>query len=90
MTPATQKAHPIDIATEIGETMMMGLRLTREGVSQKAFYRRFRQAIKNVYGTQVERLTSMGLLEWAGKNQDILRLTSKGRFLGNRVFMEFL
>ena len=90
VTPATQEAHPIDIATEIGETMMMGLRLTREGVSQKAFYRRFRQAIKNVYGTQVERLTSMGLLEWAGKNQDILRLTSKGRFLGNRVFMEFL
>jgi len=89
-TPATQDSLPIDLATEIGETMMMGLRLTEEGVSQEVFYQRFGQTILEIYGTQIERLTSIGLLEWAGKDQDVLRLTSKGRFLGNRVFVEFL
>ena len=34
---------------------------------------------------------SLGLLEWASYNGEmVLRLTSKGRLLGNQVFMEFI
>ncbi len=35
----------------------------------------------------LEKLTRQGLLEWAGEK---LRLTQRGRLLGNRVFVEFI
>lgn len=40
-TPATIEVTPIDQETEIGETMMMGLRLVTEGVSDMEFQQRF-------------------------------------------------
>jgi len=90
LTPATASAQPIDRQSEIGETMMMGLRLTREGVSSDTFQARFGQPLMDVFAAQIQRLTSHGLLEWAGEAGDRLRLTSKGRLLGNQVFMEFI
>jgi oxygen-independent coproporphyrinogen-3 oxidase len=90
ITPAIQLTHYVDFVTEMGETMMMGLRLTQEGVPTDVFRKRFGQSIQAIYGTQIVRLISTGLLEWHGKNQDVLRLTSKGRFLGNQVFKEFV
>jgi hypothetical protein len=32
----------------------------------------------------------LGLLEWAGADGEYLRLTRRGRLLGNRVFVEFI
>jgi oxygen-independent coproporphyrinogen-3 oxidase len=90
-TPGTHAIHPIDRQTEIGETMMMGLRLTREGVSERKFSMRFGQSLEELFRVQIERLESLGLLEWASYDGEIvLRLTSKGRLLGNQVFMEFI
>ena len=89
-TPAAAQVTQIDTQTEIGETMMMGLRLTREGVSQTVFRMRFGRQMTDVFGTQIERLRGLGLLEWAGTQQDVLRLTPRARFVGNRVFMEFI
>jgi oxygen-independent coproporphyrinogen-3 oxidase len=89
-THATAAAHRIDRQTEMGEMMMMGLRLTREGVSNKRFVERFGTNIQDEFGSRVEYLVNSGLLEWAGKNHDTLRLTWRGRLLGNRVFMEFV
>jgi oxygen-independent coproporphyrinogen-3 oxidase len=89
-THATVAAHRIDRQTEMGEMMMMGLRLTREGVSNKRFVERFGTNIQDEFGSRVEDLVNSGLLEWAGKNHDTLRLTWRGRLLGNRVFMEFV
>jgi coproporphyrinogen III oxidase-like Fe-S oxidoreductase len=43
-----------------------------------------------VYGAQIERLSSLDLLEWAGPGGDVMRLTRRGRLLGNQVFMEFI
>ncbi|MEW5870250.1 MAG: radical SAM family heme chaperone HemW [Chloroflexota bacterium] len=90
VTPATQSAQVIERAAEIAETMMMGLRLTLEGVSDRAFQARFGQSLEQVFVRQIERLLRLGLLEWAGEDKDILRLTSKGRLLGNQVFVEFI
>jgi oxygen-independent coproporphyrinogen-3 oxidase len=84
---ATLDALPIDLATEMAETMMMGLRLTREGVSDAQFQERFATSIKIVFAEEVYKLANWGLLEWIG---DVLRLTPKGRLLGNQVFMEFV
>jgi oxygen-independent coproporphyrinogen III oxidase len=86
-TPATEHVTPIDRAAEIAETMMMGLRLTQEGVSEAAFRARFGQSLLEVFTGPISRLISLGLLEWAG---DRLRLTERGRLLGNQVFVEFV
>jgi oxygen-independent coproporphyrinogen-3 oxidase len=89
-TPATITCQPIDQMTEMKETMMMGLRLTQEGVSRDEFKLRFKQDMYEVFGLEIERLLDTGLVRWSGKNKEILRLTTKGRLLGNRVFQEFV
>jgi oxygen-independent coproporphyrinogen III oxidase len=87
-TPAVVEATPVDKQAEMGETMMMGLRLTREGVSDKNFARRFGISLRDAYGREINRLLKLELLEW--ENEDTLRLTPRGRLLGNQVFMEFI
>lgn len=89
-TPATVQILPIYVEAEIGETMMMGLRLVMEGVSDKDFQKRFRMSLRTRYGSKIESLISRCLLEWSGEANDTLRLTRRGRLLGNQVFMEFI
>ncbi|UCH58977.1 MAG: radical SAM family heme chaperone HemW [Anaerolineales bacterium] len=86
-TPATSNINPVNKETEMGETMMMGLRLVQEGVSQETFFNRFGVALVDVYGPEIKILLQQGLLEWQG---DILRLTAHGRLLGNQVFLKFI
>jgi oxygen-independent coproporphyrinogen-3 oxidase len=89
-TPATIQLNPIDTDTEIGETMMMGLRLVLEGVSNQEFQRRFGISLQERFSAQIDRLISFGLLEWTGDQWERLRLTKKGHLLGNQVFKEFI
>jgi oxygen-independent coproporphyrinogen III oxidase len=89
-TPATIQMNPIDTETEIGETMIMGLRLVLEGISNKEFQQRFGISLQEQFGTQINRLISFGLLEWTGEQMQRLRLTEKGHLLGNQVFKEFI
>lgn len=87
LTPATEQAQVIDPLTEMQETMLMGLRLTREGVSRQRFEQRFHRSMEEVFGPAINSLVSLGLLEWHGER---VCLTARGRLLGNRVFMEFV
>lgn len=90
-TPATQNLAPIDRSAEIADTMMMGLRLTREGVAEKQFEQRFKLSLEEKFSRQIERLINLGLLEWFQTPYcRILRLTYAGRLLGNQVFREFI
>jgi oxygen-independent coproporphyrinogen-3 oxidase len=89
-TPATVSAIPVDERSAMGEFMMMGLRLTEEGVSQAEFHRRFGIPIEDVYGSEIEELVGLKLLEKAGAEGDILRLTPGGRLLGNQAFVRFI
>jgi oxygen-independent coproporphyrinogen-3 oxidase len=89
-TPATVHAQPIDLQTEMNETMMMGLRLTREGVSRSSFSARFGEDLRVVYAETIDRFIGLRLLEWEGENGDHLRLTKRGYLLGNQVFSEFI
>jgi oxygen-independent coproporphyrinogen III oxidase len=86
-TPATQNLIPIDPETEMRETMIMGLRLTEAGVSAEMFKARFGTALLDVFGGEIEKLINWGLLEWRA---DSLRLTPRGRLLGNQVFVAFV
>lgn len=87
ITPATVSAEPVDTQREMGETMMMGLRLVSEGVSLSGFAARFGASLDQVYGRAISNLQQRGLLETAA---GALRLTQQGRLLGNQVFMEFV
>jgi len=89
-TPATVQAERIDRQTEMGEVMMMGLRLVQEGIRRQAFLERFGESLEGVFGAQIERLLGLGLLEWGGEGAACLRLTKRGRLLGNQVFVEFI
>ena len=70
---------------EMAETMMLGLRLS-EGIGEEDFVRRFGGGIMQTYGSQVTDLKELGLLEW---EEARLKLTPRGRLLGNEVFQRF-
>lgn len=90
-TFATQSIQTISREDEISETMMMGLRLVDEGISELSFLNRFGQNLALRYKSQIPRLLKSGLIEWKRSNQDrCLRLTKKGRLLGNQVFIDFI
>lgn len=88
-TPATVNVRLLSPADEMAETMMMGLRLTEEGVARSAFAQRFGQEMMAVYGAAIQRLVTQGLLTWSADGER-LHLTARGRLLGNRVFREFV
>ncbi|MEJ5202145.1 MAG: radical SAM family heme chaperone HemW [Anaerolineales bacterium] len=89
-SPATTSHTRIDQNTEMQETMMVGLRLTREGVSKRIFLKRFEKPLEIVFRNEIKTMTQNGLLEWAGEGGDTLRLTRRGLLLGNQVFMQFI
>ncbi len=89
-TPATTQAAAIDQRQEMQEFMMMGLRLTEEGIRRDTFAARFGLSLGDAYRIPIQKLVSQGLLEWAGEQKECLHLTKRGKRLGNRVFMEFV
>ena len=75
----------VDVSLEMAETMMMGLRLD-EGVDLATFESRFGRSLDAVFGEQLAELTGFGLLE---RVDGVIRLTARGRLLGNEVFLRF-
>lgn len=104
LTSATATQTRLNPYIEMQETMMLGLRLTQAGVSPQAFFARFGQDPRAVFGSEIDELVGLELLEWAipqnpevfekppvGANiSEVLRLTPRGRLLGNQVFMRFV
>jgi oxygen-independent coproporphyrinogen-3 oxidase len=76
--------------TEMQETMFMGLRLVQQGVSNHAFKKRFGVSIMDIFYKEVDELLGLGLVEWAGEENENVRLTQRGILLGNQVFMRFV
>ena len=83
--PVVAGVEHVDDAAEMAETMMMGLRLD-DGVSPASFAERFGRALESVYGEQLSELAALGLLE---RREGAVRLTARGRLLGNEVFLRF-
>ena len=77
----------LDDRTAMGETMMLGLRLLQDGVSPSSFARRHGVSLFDQFGSQLDRLTSIGLLE---TEDGRVRLTERGALLANSVCAEFL
>ena len=81
----------VDGFTQMQESMMLGLRLTREGISNAAFRARYGQDISAAFPEEVHRLLAKGLVEWVDFPDGLhVRLTRRGKMLGNQAFMEFV
>ena len=105
LSPATVTQSALTPRIEMQETLMLGLRLTQEGVSEQSFQGRFGQDLMDVFGKEIDELIALGLLEYSRLNDPSslgrgvgvreqavvrVRLTRRGRLLGNQVFMRFV
>jgi len=85
--PSVKEVEEIDDTLEMAETMILGLRLVQAGVGFADFRERFGRELVDVYGGVVREMEQAGLLEVDGER---VRLTARGRLLGNEVFQRFL
>ena len=94
LSPATVNQHKQTLQDDMSEFMMTGLRLTQDGVRTTEFQARFETSIHDMYGKEIEELLKFGLLESktseVSGTSEVLRLTARGRLLGNQVFMRFV
>lgn len=72
--------------TEKAETLMLALR-KREGIHLVDYTKRFGEEIDVSFGDIIEKWMGLGLLE---QNETYLRLTQRGLFLANEVFVELI
>jgi oxygen-independent coproporphyrinogen III oxidase len=89
LSPATVNQHKQTPTDDMSEYMMTNLRLTNAGVAESDFRLRFGRGLFDIYPNEIEELIHQGLLEYI-KSSEILRLTKRGRLLGNQVFMRFV
>ena len=68
---------------------MLGLRLVEQGVSRNEFLKRYGCEPESVFSDEIKRCVSKGLLMLDVEN-DRYKLTQRGVFLGNQVFLEFV
>lgn len=68
------------------EELFLGLRKTK-GVSKMAFRNKFNVEMNQVFAKQLQNNQEQGLLE---ESDGYVRLTRKGKLLGNEVFQSFL
>ena len=87
VSPAMNESIPIDRKTEMDETMLTGMRLTREGVTKERFRKRIEVGIENVYEKEIKELKERGLVE---VDDERVRLTKGGRLVANWVFEKFV
>jgi oxygen-independent coproporphyrinogen-3 oxidase len=87
LSPATVNQHKQSLTDDMSEFMLNNLRLVQAGVSDADFRSRFGRALMDVYGTGINELLQVGLLE---QNGELIRLTTRGRLLGNQVFLRFV
>ena len=96
-SPAAVSKHAVTPEEAMQEHLMMGLRLTHEGVDRQVFKDRFGVDVNDVFEKEISELVKFGLLEWGeiktskvSETFEVLRLTKKARLLGNQVFSRFV
>lgn len=71
---------------KIEEELFLGLR-KRSGVSKRKFRQKYQRQLDDIYGKIINDLIDKELIE---SDEESVRLTEKGVFLGNEVFQAFL
>ena len=80
------ETHVVPLNEKMEEEMFLGLRKTA-GVSMQHFKDKFFVEMTEVFAKAIEEQTRHGLLV---QENDFIRLTEKGKLLGNEVFQAFL
>lgn len=96
LSPAAVNQHKQTQQDDISEYMLNNLRLVDAGIAESDFRLRFGIGLLDVYPREIEQLIHDGLLEYKKTSEGLstsevcLRLTKRGRLLGNQVFMRFV
>lgn len=86
-SPAADMFDVVSREGEIAETLIMGLRLLREGIHRPTFRQRFGVDLLDVHRQTLDRFASTGLLT---VTEERVTLTDQGRLLSNMVFRELV
>jgi len=73
--------------TQMGETMMLGLRLLQEGVGEREFAVRHGVELEDVFGDVIGEMVRLGLME---RIEGGVRLTRRGLMVANEVCARFV
>ncbi len=96
LSPAAVHHHKQTLQDDMSEYMLNNLRLVHAGVVEADFKLRFGSGLLDMFPTEIGELLQAGLLEWhketseASETSEVLRLTKRGRLLGNQVFLKFI
>lgn len=85
--PVEDASETLEGPQAMGESMMLGLRLIREGLSWSAFQALHGVDAREAYAAVLRELDGWGMVE---QSASALRLSAKGIPLGNQVFSRFL
>ena len=87
LTAATEGYDTLSRADEISDTLIMGLRLTQEGIVRDTFHERFGEDLLDIHGPVLRRHEEQGLLEI---DDSRVRLSTEGRLLANVVLRDLV
>jgi oxygen-independent coproporphyrinogen-3 oxidase len=85
--PVADMEETLSPRVSMGETMMLGLRLVREGVPFAHFAALHDADLRTVFAPEIARLQEQGLIQL---DDERVYLTERGLLVGNQVFAEFL
>ena len=90
---AIATSESLSLERRMGEMMMLGLRLI-QGVSWRCFEERFGVSLQQVYAHEIDDLAEKGPVPGTDGllivDEQGIRLSKRGRLLGNRVFAAFV
>lgn len=87
LTPAVAKSTHVTLEQDVYETVMMGLRMTQEGIYRPTFQSRFGQDFVEKFPDEIRKFQDMGLLY---VDDERVHLTDAGRLLSNAVIRELV
>ena len=86
-TPSVSKAVKVSVEEDMQDTILMGMRLTQNGISRSVFKKRFGADIVDLKQDAITKHINYGLLE---VTDDYIRLSKEGRLLSNAVIRDLI
>jgi oxygen-independent coproporphyrinogen-3 oxidase len=87
LPPAMEGYEIISERLAMSETLILGLRLVRDGVNKREFCLRFGKSVDEVFGSALKQLEQSRLLAC---QDEVLRLTEQAYLISNQVFIRLL
>jgi oxygen-independent coproporphyrinogen-3 oxidase len=85
--PAMEGHESVSEQTAMSDTLILGLRLVRDGINKEDFRLRFGRSVDEVFGPAIAQLEQKGLLSY---RDNVLTLTERAYLISNQVFVQLL